>query len=256
MNQSTELVPVSREEMPLAKPAESVSSVTVVGMIQTAVQSGITAENAAALEKLVGLCERMQDRESERAFAGAFAALQEDLSRVSIQPTKAIPMKGGGTKFKYAPFEEIMGKVQPYLIKHKFAVSFSSCYDGPRIIVGCTLQHVAGHKRDFEFAARVGQGPVGANECQADGAASTYAKRFAFCQALNIVIDTDSDGRSEGPTETITQDEADILRKLVAETGSDERSLLEYAGVVEYAKIPAHRYQELYKILAKRRSTR
>jgi hypothetical protein len=52
----------------------------------------------------------------------------------------------------------------------------------------------------------------------------TYAKRFALCAALNIVIEKDDDGRVEGAG--ITPDQIDQLRDLLHERGRSEENLL------------------------------
>src|SRR6185295_8599860 len=99
------------------------------------------------------------------------------------------------------------------------------------------LQHVDGHHHTNKFAVRIGSGPPKATETQADGAASTYAKRGALCDALNIVVEHDDDARAEGGT--ITADQAKDLKKRVLATGSDEKFFLQFAGAATYEAIPA-----------------
>lgn len=203
---------------------------TVASMLQAVIQGGVSNENVAALEKLVGLYERMQDRDAEKAFAGAFVALQAEMP--NIRAVKPVPGNDGTTRYTYAPYEDIMEQVSPLLKKHGFTVMFSTDFKEGRLIKTCTLQHIGGHSKSNSFAVRIGSGPPKATECQADGAASTYAKRFALCDALNIVCDKDTDARAEGAP--ISSDQAKVIISRVAGlklTPTKELKLLEWVGV-------------------------
>jgi hypothetical protein len=198
-------------------------------------------------EKL-DMIERLVKMDAERKFAAAFVALQADMPKVKA--TQAIPNNDGSVRSRFAPYEEIMEQVAPYLKKHGFTVSYSTDYKEGRLIKTITLTHVGGHSRSNQFAVRIGSGPPKASEAQADGAASTYCKRFALCDALNIVIDVDTDARIEGGT--ITPQQADELERRVAETNSNKAAFLKLAGAATYAEIPAAKYDLLDEMLAKK----
>lgn len=220
----------------------------VAQMLQAICEKGVTQENVGALEKMLGLYERMQDRDAERQFAVAFAALQAEMP--AIQAVRAVPAKDGTLKYKYAPYEDIMEQARPMLLKHGFTVRFSTDVQEGRVIQECTLQHIGGHKVSNRFGARIGNGPPGSSDAQGDGAAATYAKRFALCAALNIVIERDSDARAEGAP--ITADQAAYLREQVRETGSNEGAFLRIAGVETFEEIGADNYELLAKMLRER----
>lgn len=221
------------------------SPVPVAAMLQAVIEKGVTSENVGALEKLVGLYERMQDKDAERQFAVAFNGLQAETP--NIQAMKPVPAKDGTIKYYYAPYEEVMAAVGPMLRKFGFTVAFSMRVDGSRIVQSCTLQHLGGHSRTNEFMVRIGSGPPGASEAQADGAAATYAKRMALCSALNIVVERDTDARSEG--EPISKEQALELRLRVKETASDEAKFLRYAGAASYEEIGSDNYARLDQLL-------
>ena len=235
------------EPMPVARPAPSVGD-----MLQQVIERGITAESVGVMEKLVGLYERMEEKNSEKAFAAAFVELQADIPKV--QACQAVPNNDGTVRYKFAPFEKLMDQIGPLLQKHGFTVSFSNRYDGARLVQTCTLQHVGGHKRSNDFAVRIGSGPPKATECQADGAAATYAKRFALCDCLNIVVaHMDNDARAEGGP--ITAEQAASLRARVRITNTDEARFLKFAGVYNYEEIPAGKYAVLDENLRKKEKT-
>ena len=218
-------------------------------LIKQLVEQGkLNAEGVGAIKELVHLQEHLLDRAAEQRFAAAFAALQTELG--TFNATKSVPDKQGNTRYTYLPYDEIMRTVQPLLQRHGFSVSFSTDFKEARIIQTCTLQHTAGHHRDYLAFVRAGAGPYGATETQADGAAMTYAKRYALCNALNIVVEHDTDARNEGAP--ITAEQAQTLREMVAETKSDEAAFLRFAGAKSYEDIGSSRYAALFAALQKK----
>lgn len=243
---------MSTEQLTVAQPATlALAQNPVAAMLEKVIERGITTENVAALEQLVGLYERMQERDAEKQFAAAFVALQADMPR--IDAVKPVPNNDGTIRYKFAPYEAIMEQVRPVIQRHGFTVTFSSDVKDGRVVQTCTLQHVGGHKRSNSFGARIGRGPPGSSEAQGDGAASTYAKRFALCDALNIVIEADRDGadaRNDGAP--ITRDQAQVLREMVKDTGSDEGAFLRFAGAASYEEIGSARYDGLFAALQRK----
>lgn len=220
----------------------------VAKMLQAIIDKGVTEQSVAVVERLVSLYERMADKDAEKQFAAAFVRLQADMP--AVQAVRDVPNNDGTIRYTFAPYEEIMAKVRPVLQRHGFTVTFSSNVMDGRIVQTCTLQHLGGHKRSNSFGARIGKGPPGSSEAQGDGAASTYAKRFALCDALNIVVDRDTDARAEAGC--ISFEQAQYLRELVKETKSDERAFLKFAGASDYDHIPSDRYDSLARSLHKK----
>lgn len=244
MSETMELV--RHEDQPVAK-----SAPTVADMLQAVIERGVTGDNVAAMKELVGLYERMEDRNAEKSFAAAFKALQSEMK--GVKAMKPVPNNDGTTRYKFAPYEDIMAQVRPMLEKHGFTVTFSTDFAEGRLIKSCTLQHIGGHSKTNKFAVRIGSGPPKATESQADGAASTYAKRFALCDCLNILIETDTDARAEGGT--ITKEQAEDLRRRVRETGSDEAAFLKFAGANSFEAIVNGRYSGLDAALRRKERT-
>ncbi len=175
------------------------------------VQSGNAKDNVEVLGKLLEYRRAEEDRQAEKDFNVAFIALQRDVAAAKIRATKTVPDKHGNPKFSFAPFDEIMHTVQPLADKHGIGITFSTrVIDGTplRIAVTCKLRHIGGHSESNEFPARIGSGPPGCSETQVDGAASTYAKRFALCQMLNILIEgIDTDASTDARVSTVVSGE-------------------------------------------------
>jgi hypothetical protein len=225
---------------------------TPLELMRQVIERGITAESVGVMERLVNLDREMKKDAAAREFNAAFNALQSKMP--AVEADRPVPDKSGNVKYLYAPFESIMAQVKPLLLAHGFALSFSMDFKDGRVIQHCTLSHIGGHSRTNTFMARVGGGPPGSSEAQGDGAASTYAKRFALCGALNIVIERDTDGRPDARNEgtPISEDQALYLRDLVKQTKSNESAFLKYAGAPTYEEIGSQRFDQLAQSLNKK----
>src|SRR5262252_9773143 len=116
------------KERALALPEPSVAI-----MLQKVIDRGITKDNVAALESLVGLYDRMQAKDAERKFNEAFAKLQSELP--GVDASRIVPNKDGSPRYRFAPFEDIMESVKPVLVANGFSVSFSSRFmEGGRMV--------------------------------------------------------------------------------------------------------------------------
>lgn len=227
---------------------------SVGSMLSAFIERGITAENVAAFSALVELKERLETRDAEKQFAQAFVAMQAEMP--AIQKKVAVPNNDGSTRYKFAPYDQIMDVVSPILQRHGFATTFTMRYADGRVIQECTLQHIGGHKRTNQFMARIGSGPPKSSEAQGDGAASSFAKRYALCDALALVIETDTDGKFDARVEgaPITRDQVQFLKDEVADTGSDPTKFLAMAGAPSFEEIGSSTYDILVRFLqAKKR---
>lgn len=212
-------------------------------------KSGMTQEGVGVIERLCALKASQEAQGAKREFAAAFVDLQSDMP--VIRAERAVPNKDGSVRYHYAPYEDIMRQVAPLLKRHGFTISFSTRVEAPRVTVVCTLMHRGGHERVNEYAVRIGSGPPGSSDTQADGAAYTYAQRGALCDALGITVSgRDNDARDIGAS--VTHDQAEHLRQRVAETKSNEAQFLRFAGATAFENIPAGRYADLNALLNKK----
>lgn len=238
---------VLKVDAPVARP------ITELELMDRMIDRGVTPENVAAFGELVKLRERMEARNAEKQFNIAFSAMQAEIKKV--QAIRPVPAKDGSIKYKVAPLEDIDSQARPIYQKHGFSVSFSEGADKPgKVTKLCILSHISGHKRENSFTLRVGSGPYGASESQADAAAHSAAKRGALCDALNIIIGhQEDDARIEGAP--ITAEQAAELRERVRQTASDEKAFLKYAGAKTYEEIPSTAYSRLDASLKRKERT-
>ena len=223
---------------------------SVPAMLQLAIERRM---DPAGLEKLTDLFIKMDDRGREQAFAEAFIALQEETKKVkAMNPVMNKPDKGGRVRFTFANFESIMGEVETPLKNNNFSISFDSEFmEGGRVQVSCTLTHIKGHSRVTRFACRVGSGPPGASEAQADGAAVSYAKRFALCLALNIIVDKIFDGTDARPIgDFIPAEMAADLERRAERFPKKIPFLLDFAEATTFQEISQGAYKRTAKKLS------
>ena len=113
--------------------------------------------------------------------------------------------------------------------------------------------HRGGHERSNPYSVRIGSGPPGCSESQADGSAHSYAKRGALCDALNIVVHgIDNDARMEGGK--VTAEQAEELERRAQLTNSNIAAFLKLAGATKFAEIPATKYDLLDDMLKRKES--
>ena len=247
-----------QQEKPLAK-----QPVSIIDLMQVALSSGITPETMGVMKELIAMRNEEAKREAEMQYNTAFVRLQSETGK--IEATKAVHNsedRGGGIRYHFAPFEEIMDRVQPLLNKYNFGIEFDSEPVDGRLVVTCTLSHTAGHSRSSRFAVRYTK-PPGSSEAQGDMSTLSYAKRGALCSRLNIRIGgMDNDGADDGSNDdartvgnesaTVTPDQAVEIKELAEATNSDVPELLKWAGVDSFDKIPASKYPTLHKMLKRK----
>ncbi len=233
--------------------AEPSVALMLQALIESVQKGGTTSENVEVIKGMMDLYERDQANRSVRQFNVAFAKLQSELS--SVNATRQVPNKDGSIRYRFAPYEDIMETVKPVLIANGFAISFTTRFmEGGRMVSICTLRHVGGFSQSNEFAVRIGGGPPGATETQADGAAKTYAKRGALCDALNIVVEHDDDARMIG--QAIGKALADDLEARVILIGADKEAFLKYAGANSFAEISDERWPVLDELLKRKEAAK
>lgn len=233
MSENMELVP--SQSQPLAVSNKNIDAVEI---LRAAVAGGITTENVAVVERMAALVERQQDRQSERNYVAALAALQRECQNV-------IATKDVDGKFRYAPFLDIWNSVRPAVERNEFTLQWSQEHQGDKVKVTLTLQHISGHKRDFTYGMRLGSNapgtPAGSQAPVLDSITESRAKRRLLMDALNIVVDAVTSAEDVGDGTMAGDAETDALFKRLMAIGGDQSSqnrFLALAGVESWDRIP------------------
>ncbi len=187
MKNETELLPATRDAQPL------VQDLNIENVFKYAIEHQGSAET---IEKLMGVRRELRAETAKKAFDEALAAFQSECP--VIEKRKAVMNKDGRSiRYKYAPLDDIVTQVKPLLLKHGLSYSLTSPTEQGRVKAVCKLKHPLGHSEESEFAVPIDPQAF-MNEQQKFASALTFAKRYAFCNALGILTgDEDTDGRIE-----------------------------------------------------------
>ncbi len=227
------------------------------GLLESVQKGKTTPETVEVLKGMMDLYERNEAREAEKTFASAFSKLQSSVKRIeAIHP---VPDKHGVVKYRVAKFQEVWNEVEPHLLENGFTASFAQKYEEGlplRVTTIFILQHTgSGHKTETPFTVRVGNGPPGSSDTQADGAASSYAKMRAMCGKLNIIIESgEDDARMIGTP--IGKALAEDLEARVKAVGSDPEVFLKYAGASSFDEISDERWGQLDEMLKRKEAAK
>jgi hypothetical protein len=152
-----------------------------------------------ALERLIALRERINAEQARAAFFTALAAFQRDCPVIPKTKTATIVSQRGSYKYSYAPLDVIVKHTSPILAAHGLSVTFNTgIVDGTLLVSTCTVHHLAGHCESSDFRVPI-DAEARMNDAQKVASASTYAKRYAYCNALGILTgDEDDDAGALG----------------------------------------------------------
>lgn len=218
-------------------------------MMEIAIQQG--EAGVAALERLVAMRERAEDRLAARQYAEAVAEFQEVCPVVGKNAA-------GAHGARYATLDQIMAKIRPALTSAGLSVTFDSdeMEDG-RLKVWAVVHHRAGHSERASFIVSREKASNRMNDTQRDGSALSYGRRYALCMALGISTgdadDDDGSGAGKEDEPYITDEQCANLKALAEEVGADVPRFLKWAGVDSFADIRASRYQKSVDALERKR---
>lgn len=185
-----------------------------------------------------------RDRAAE-AFGAAIARFQQLCPRIH----KSRTVNAGPLNYQYASFDDVMAQATPHLTDCGIAVSFSTEATANGIRVTCRLR-VGTHAEDYTLDVPVPDMRV--NQTQRYGAALSYAKRYALCAALNIVVTDDVDDDANSVYETIDDQQELEITALIDEKNIDRAKFLKWMGVESVLDIPAKDYRKAMDALRRK----
>lgn len=216
-------------------------------LIQLGMEKGLTPEQLAVL---VDLEERLANRKAAADFADAIAEFQR---------RKPIIYKGREVKamgYSFAGYDDIMRQIQPLLSECGLSVGFSFEMADGCLVSTCHITHGT-HTKDYCLPVAIPKG-VRVNDAQQSGIAIAYAKRYALCGALNLVV-SDEDTDANGMGETITEEQAITLGEMFEafpNPGEERARFLDvWAKVETIADLPASRYDMAVSAIKKKLAT-
>jgi len=216
----------------------------------TLMARGIEAKmSPEQLGKFMDLQERWERNLAAKQFSETLARFQGVCPQ--IKKNRGVSLTGKATPdYMFASYCDIMAVIQPLLASCKLSVSFSSEQTtNGAITVVCTVR-CGTHAEKSTMTIPI-PAAMRVNDSQKMGAAMSYAKRYALCSALNIVV-TDEDRDAQFPDDVITRDQVKIIADLIAASGTDVARFLTWAGADQLADLPTRQYQIAKAMLEKK----
>jgi len=196
--------------------------------------------DAAKMDQLLSIYERVEGRRAESAYAAAFAAMQTELPAIAERGNAA-------GRYTFALWEDINTAIKPVLAKHGFALSFRTDFaDG--IAVTGVLQHAGGHKETTTIKLPADKSG-NKNDVQAVASAVSYGKRYTSAALLNLTSYGEDDDAYRAAIERVTDAQAATIRDMLEATGSDKAKFLAWLKVDSVEKIPAAAYETAMRAL-------
>ena len=184
-------------------------SKAVNGFITEAISKGLPVET---MEKLFNLREKVKAEYAREEFMKAMANFQKECP--IIEKTNAVKNKSGQVVYHFANLGDIVSQVKTPLGENNLSYDFITEDLKDFLKVTCVVTHSLGHSKESSF-----QIPIGTESYMTDvqkyGARVTFAKRYAFCNALGILTnDEDTDSKEDEKTKI----PEDIANKVTSAT--------------------------------------
>lgn len=168
-------------------------SVLAGNLIRLAIEKNVPVET---LEKLLEMRTALKIEKAIENFNLAMADFQAECP--VIKKTKSVSTRAGKHAYSYAPIETIIDQVKSLLVKYGFSYSIKQEHKENTVKVSCIVNHIDGHSECTEMEVPLGNKTDIMSNSQVVAAATTFAKRYAFCNAFGILTgDEDNDGQTE-----------------------------------------------------------
>lgn len=199
-----------------------------------------------ALGKMMALAERWAENQSKKDFADALTAFQAEMPQI-YKGRVAKGKDDAKMSFNYASLDDIMHIAGPLLAKHRIVVTFDTDSSVTAQMKATCRVRVGTHSESTSVMVPIPPGKVTAT--QLFGQAISYAKRYALCAALNIIVtDEDNDGGG-GPLEGLNDEQVIRINELIddcRESGNAVHMQKFYAWIAEKQKTDVEGLKDVY----------
>ncbi len=187
--------------------------------MQQAISQNLTPE---VMEKFMNLYDRWEAKKAKKEFDEAMAAFQGECPIIDKGKKVDFVSKrtGQATKYSYAPLDQIVKQVGPKIAKNGLSYTINATIEGQTVKAEVVVTHEGGHSQPSSFTVPLDPDAF-MNTAQKFGAALTYAKRYAFCNAFGILTqDPDNDASELGNAKGADSDTYNKALKTIGGAGS------------------------------------
>ena len=162
-------------------------------IINACLSGGIDVDK---LERLLEIKGKYEAEEAKKVFQERFAEMQFKIPE--IPKTKIVKTQGGALAYKYAPLEEIVKVIRPFLAEYKFSYSWSEgeATKSGYVRVYCHIRGYGHTQTNFVEFPPPDTNKL-TNKAQTMGMASTYGRRYSLTEALGLITEDDTDANPQ-----------------------------------------------------------
>lgn len=176
-------------EMILKDQGDGKGGSEIEGFISQAIAANVPVET---LERLLAMRDKIKAEQARDAFNADMAKFQGECP--TIKKTKNVPTRSGAVAYSYAPLDSIVTQVKELLRKHGFSYAINLEMTEHGVRATCIAKHWMGHSETSSMEVPLGNKTEVMSQSQVVAAATTFAKRYAFCNAFGIMTgDEDSE---------------------------------------------------------------
>jgi len=188
--ESTDIEPVIKQQ----SLAPSVNSAEA--LISQAIAKETPVET---MEKLMAMRRELKAEFAKEKFDEAMANFQGECPTIKKKKDGA-KTKAGVVAYKYAPLESIVEQVKEIIKNNNFSYLIKTDILADKSIKAtCVVKHKLGHSEESAMTVPLGTSTGVMSASQVTASATTFAKRYAFCNAFGIMTgDDDDDARNTG----------------------------------------------------------
>lgn len=164
-------------------------------LIAQAIDKNLPVET---MERLLAMRRELKAEAAKEAFDMDMSKLQGELPIIVKDKTVDFTSKrtGSRTKYSYAPIDSIVRQTREVIAKYGFSYAVTTEQTPADMTAICTVRHEMGHSESTAFRVPLDPDAFMSGP-QKVGAAMTFAKRYAFCNAFGIITgDEDSDANT------------------------------------------------------------
>lgn len=189
---------------------------------------------------LMQAAEQSDDDEARKVYLGALSKFQGAVGTITKD-------KNAG-RYDYAGIDDIMRVIRKPLAENGLSIQFDTTAAEGALTAICRVGHAGGYVETSSLTVPV-DSKLSANDSQKMGSANSYARRYCLINALNLTVGDEDDDGLAGGTATITQDQADDIRRALDEQGRDHEKFLSWGQIERIEDLPAGRLSAALALL-------
>lgn len=233
-----------KSELARRSTSAAIERTDIGGLLNEAIAKGATVD---ALEKLVGLHDRMVAKAAATEFASAFAGFQADCPPVLKTKKVDVTLRNGGRmRYNYAPLDVIANTIRPHLHARGMSYTWDSTVNGQMLVCTCRLRHVNGHEATATFSCPIESPYQAMSEQHKTAGALTFARRQSLVQVCGLTsTDDDIETGDADASQFASDSDVRALEDLLSRSGADHKKFLEYAKVTKLSEVRARDVERL-----------